>query len=182
MNYDAFSHGQIKSKIWLCEKLEPHLPVKPTVTILGCWYNVLSFMLLTRNPDGYKSFVGIDVDADAIDVSNKICNAWTTNEIVVNNFVANANSYIVDTDVVINCSPEHMEGTAWFDNIPSGTLVCIQTSNVIDPEYPWLIKTPSPTLEAFTNRFRLSTVLSIDSLRIEYNHFGYDRYMIIGIK
>jgi hypothetical protein len=25
MNYDAFSHGQIKSKLWLAEKIEPYI-------------------------------------------------------------------------------------------------------------------------------------------------------------
>ena len=67
MNFDAFSHGQIQSKIWLCEELEPHTPIHANIRILGSWYNILAFMLLTRRPEYYyNSIEGIDIDPDAM--------------------------------------------------------------------------------------------------------------------
>jgi len=181
--YDSFSHGQIKSKLWLCEQLEPYIPDHAAVTILGSWYNVLGFMLLVRNTTKYVSLKGIDIDPNAIDVSNKICDAWIINDNTVKNIVQDVNSVeYTGTTVVINCSPEHIEGDDWFTNIPEGTIVCIQSSNVTDPDPPWDIKTPSDTLETFINRYQLKTTHFCGILPIKYSHWGYDRFMIIGIK
>lgn len=184
MNYDSFSHGQIKSKIWLCQELEKHLPNDPKVTILGCWYNVLAFMMLTRNPDMYCQIIGLDIDTEAIQIANQINNAFITDSDLLKNIVCDANEFIfADTNIVINCSSEHMHSTKWFNNIPSGTLVCIQSSNVTDAEYPWLVTNPSPTLESFEYKYKLSKTYFLDTLPIRYkNGHGYDRFMLIGIK
>ena len=49
-NYDAFSHGLVTSKLWLCEELENVIHnnnVKnPALNILGSWNNLLALMLL----------------------------------------------------------------------------------------------------------------------------------------
>lgn len=183
-NLDSFSHGQIKSKIWLCHKLEKYLPSDSRLTILGCWYNILSFMLLTRNPDNYSSITGIDIDSSAIEIANKINDAFVIDKGIVNHVIQDANNYSYeDTDVVINCSSEHMNSTQWFNNIPKGTLVCIQSSNVVDTEYPWLVTNPSPTIESFGLKYGLTKTYFIDTLPIRYKHGqGYDRYMLIGVK
>ena len=54
MDFLSFSHGQTQSKLWLCETIEPYLPKDAVVAILGCWYNTLGFMLLTRNQSMYQ--------------------------------------------------------------------------------------------------------------------------------
>lgn len=184
VNMDSFSHGQIKSKIWLCQQLEKYLPSYPRLTILGCWYNVLSFMLLSRNPDNYTSITGIDIDPDAIKIANDINNAFIIDDGLVNHEVQDANDYSYnDTDVVINCSSEHMSSIQWFQNIPVGAIVCIQSSNVLDPEHPWLITNPSPNIESFSEKYPLTKTYFLDTLPIRYgNGQGYDRYMLIGIK
>jgi hypothetical protein len=183
MNYDAFSHGQIKSKLWLCEQLEQHILKNANVKILGSWYNILAFLLLVRRPSHYKLIEGIDIDVDAKEIADKICNAWVVDENIIKNINSHVNDILYhDTQIVINCSPEHMEDSTWFNKIPSGTTVCIQTSNVIDPNEPWLIKTPHKTLEDTISKYPLTITHFTDTLRIQYNDWGYDRYMIIGIK
>jgi hypothetical protein len=182
MNFDSFSHGQILSKMWLCEKLEPYLPKDSTIAILACWYNVLGFMLVTRNPQKFKSITGIDIDPDAVAIADKICNAWTLGSTSIKNICGDVNAVYQRADVVINCSPEHITGSDWFYKIASGTLVCIQSSNVTDPTEPWLIKTPHPTLEKFRTMYPLATTHFCESQRIQYATWGYDRYMIIGVK
>lgn len=184
MNFDSFTHGQIKSKIWLCQELENYLPEDSRVTILGCWHNILSFMMLTRKPDIYTKIVGIDIDAEAIEIANKINNAWVIDDGMLHNTVQDANKYEYnDTNVVINCSSEHMNSTKWFDNIPIGTLVCVQSSNVIEAEYPWLVSNPSHTIESFVSKYHLSKTYYCDTLPVRYKHSqGYDRFMLIGIK
>ena len=182
MDYDSFSHGQIKSKLWLCEKLEPYLPNGCTIQILGSWYNVLGFMLSVRNPDKYKLIQGIDISIEAVNIANKINNYWTMDNSIQNvNNDANNLSYIPDS-IVINCSPEHFENTQWFDNIPSGTTVCIQSSSMTDKEYPWYIKQPTPNMHSFLEKYPLTVIHYNDTLDIKYDDWGYSRYMIIGVK
>lgn len=180
-NFDSFSHGQIVSKIWLCEHLEPFLPENATVAILGSWYNVLSFMMLTRKQDAYQYILGIDIDDSVSDIADKINNAWTF-ESKVQNITGDARTYDYSNfDIVINCSSEHM-GSEWFSQISTGTIVCIQTSNVIDTEYPWLVSNPSSSLHEFIEKYPLNQILFSGEKEITYPDWGYSRYMLIGIK
>lgn len=182
MNFDSFSHGQIHSKIWLCEELEKYLPEQASVTILGGWYNVLGFMLLCRNPNRFKQINSIDVDPSTLEIADKITNAWKFQPQIVNNTIADVNTIdLSDSETAyINCSPEHFESTAWFDNLAKGSLVCIQSISITDPEYPWLIKQPNSTLEEFLNKYSITNTLYQGTKRIQYNDWGYDRFMIIG--
>jgi hypothetical protein len=127
-----------------------------------------------------SNFIGIDIDSEVIPVADKISNTWII-EGSVRNMTGDSKNITVDYDTVINCSSEHMT-TEWFDNIKQGTLVCIQSSNMIDPNDPWYIVTASPDIESFKQKYNLSSTLFIDTLRIQYSDWGYDRYMLIGIK
>lgn len=178
MNFDSFSHGQTKSKLWLCEKLEPYIN-NNNLVVLGGWYNIISFMLLTRG-NKFESITSIDIDDSVKPIADKICDMWIIDG-TIKNIVGSATDIPVYYDMVINCSSEHMN-TEWFEKIKPGTLVCIQSTNVTDTEYPWFIKTASPTLDSFKEKYTLSTTLFCDTLRIQYEHWGYDRYMLIGIK
>jgi len=183
MNFDSFSHGQIISKLWLCEQLEPHLPEKATVFILGSWYNLLGSMMLTRKRNQYQSILGIDIDAEAVSVADKLGVTWII-EKKLSNVVGDANIYnLAGPNVIINCSPEHMENTDWLNNITKGTLVCIQSSNMENDGNVWDIKQYTATIEDFVSNYKLETVLFCDTLQIRYeNNKGYDRFMMIGKK
>lgn len=184
MNFDAFSHGQIHSKLWLCEKLEPMILEKSRVLILGSWYNILGFMLNCRKPNFYEELRGIDIDADSIDIANKINGAWVIENPNVFHEISDANDFAFEGyDVVINCSGEHFKSTKWFDNLPSNILVCIQSSSITDKNPPWLINQPTPNFDSFMKLYPLSNVVFADIKRIQYsNSTGYDRYMVIGYK
>lgn len=184
MDYLAFSHGQTQSKVWLCEQLEPYLPHKATVAILGCWYNLLGFMMLTRNEDRYQSILGIDIDPEVIPIADKICEGWMMGYgCKLRNTVANANTYnLQGFNVVINCSPEHMTSDDWFNNIDNGALVCIQTSNLDINDEVWKITNPIKSMDEVTKRYPLSHTLVSSTKDIQYNDWGYQRYMLIGIK
>lgn len=182
MDYDSFSHGQIVSKLWLCEKLEPLMLEGTNITILGSWHNVLGFMLNVRKPNYYKNILGVDKNSESIEIANKLNNAWTING-SMRNICENANDLnFHPEEVVINCSVEHFEDNSWYDKIEEGTLVCIQSSDVIDPEYPWLITQPSPTLESFAEKFPVYSTRFLGTLPIQYDNWGYNRFMLIGIK
>ena len=76
MDFLSFSHGQIQSKLWLCENLEPFLPNNSIIANLGSWYNVLGFMMLTRSQDKIQSILGIDIDPSATLIADKMNQAW----------------------------------------------------------------------------------------------------------
>ena len=181
INTDAFSHGQIVSKVWLCEQLEPYLKPQTSLFILGGWYNVLGFMLIVRRPDYYKTIYNLDADMLAIRVANKITNAWDN----VVNLLTDVNEppwTLASDDVVISCSVEHFSDQTWFNKIPKGTLCCIQSCDVTDPDKPWLIKQPNPDIQTFADRFPMTETLFLSTKRIQYYHFGYNRFMLIGRK
>jgi hypothetical protein len=183
MNYDAFSHGQIKSKLWLCDELEKHIPTDSNVKILGSWYNVLAFMLLTRNRTKYQSIEGVDINPEVQPIADKICDYWLHEGQVVKNTTGDALSVCYDnTQVVINCSPEHMKNTDWYKKVPVGTLVCVQSISITDSAYPWLISTPHYSQEDMHLKYPMSSLNYSGQIRIDYGSWGYDRYMIIGIK
>ena len=77
MDFDSFSHGQIVSKLWLCEQLEQYIDKNRDITILGSWHNVLGFMLSVRKPGYYKNILGVDSDINVIEIADKITNAWS---------------------------------------------------------------------------------------------------------
>lgn len=183
INFDSFSHGQVVSKLWLCEELEKCVSTNARVAILGSWYNLLSFMLLTRRNDLYQFMLGIDIDSAATEVSERICDAWRFGcDKKVSNITADAGKFNYDGfNVVINCSVEHMAND-WFDKIPSNTLVCIQSSDVTIQEYPWLIANPNPTIETLIKKYPLSRTLFSGEKEINYSDWGYKRFMLIGVK
>ena len=185
MNFDSFSHGQIQSKLWLCEELENHIPANQTVAILGGWHNVLGFMMLTRRPSHYRRIINVDTDLAAIATANKLCDAWIVNSVDTTNVLnivgdCNSETIIINSaNVIINCSVEHFESTEWFFNLPKGTLVCIQSSDVIDENAPWSVKSPNPDMKTLIERFPMEHIF-MGTKRIQYAHFGYNRFMLIG--
>ena len=124
MDFSAFSHGQVHSKIWLCETLEPFLKSKDNIAILGSWYNVLGLFLNVRKPNYYQNIVGYDLD-DVQKIADKFIDSWNhlPNQ-TVKNIQANVNFIdLSNYNVVINTSVEHMEDRKWFSNLLPNTLV-----------------------------------------------------------
>lgn len=184
MDFTSFSHGQYQSKLWLCQSLEQYIPQDSRIAILGSWYNILGNMLLTRNPDKYNFILGIDKDQTVIDVANKINEGWMIQpNVKINNICANANSYnLQGYNVIINCSVEHMESDSWFHSLIPGTLVCIQSSNVVESNSNFDIKSPNQNIDSLIAKYPLRTFYHKKTKHFQYNEWGYDRLMIIGIK
>lgn len=179
IDHTAFSHGQIVSKIWLCDNIEKYLKEDTKILILGAWYNVLGFMLLTRYKQISK-ITGVDINKDVKFVADKLSDAWPK---IVNNITMDAD--LVDTseyDIIINCSPEHMQTNDWFYKIPTNKLVIIQSSNVTIEKEPWLVCNPNQSIDIFITKYRCNNTHFIDTLSIDYAHWGYKRFMLIGEK
>lgn len=186
-SFESFKHGLIVSKLWLCEELEKQIKYniypKPNVYILGGWTNILSFMMLIRNKELYNEIQSFDIDKSAIDIANSICDTWKIENPKVYNLCQNVNDIVYDdVGVVINCSIEHMDDRTWFNNIPNNTLICMQSSDMDNKEHPWHIKDANKSIEDIKDKFSLRKILFEGTKEINYNDWGYKRFMIIGIK
>lgn len=183
IDYSAFSHGQIQSKLWLCENLEPFLPPESHVLILGTWYSTLSFMMLSRNQSKYAMITGVDKDEESVEISNKLLNGWTIGDQnkarTVRKDIEKTNVIGTAYNVVINCSCEHMD-SSWFKQLNPYQLVCIQTSNMVTDDPGWNITNSNPTMLDFKKKFILSDVLFEGEKVFDYGHLCYSRYMLIG--
>lgn len=188
--HESFSHGLIHSKIWLCHEIEHVIAtqniINPIVHILGCWDNTLAFMMLVRRPTHYGAMHGYDIDHNAIDLANKITDTWQHSFPKVYNHVMDVNrvnfSCTGKESIFINCSVNHMDGNEWFDTVPSGRIVCIQSMDIDDVNPPWDVKYPTKNINDLLEKFKFSEVLFQGTREIQYNTFSYNRLMVIGIK
>jgi hypothetical protein len=189
-SYQGFYHGPVVSKIWLCEKLEEVIGnlsyQNPSVHILGCWQNVLAFMMQVRKPNYYSRIDGYDLDKLSIDASDRICDAWKFGKSKV--FNHNVDFYDVDfsykpNSVFINCSVDQFKDTTWFDKIPANSLVTMQTTDIVDDNPPWQVTQKYKDLNEFSNSYPLTEVLFSGAKPIKYYaDYNYNRLMLIGIK
>lgn len=188
MDFSAFSHGQIQSKLWLCETLEPYLNVNSKIVIVGCWFNILGFMLLNRNPNKYTYIHGIDKDKESIVTANKICDAWMINENQkIKNFCEDVNHLDLNNyDAIICTSTEDISSTDWFNNLNSNKLVCLQSTNLdytATSNYNnWKINNPNYSLENFKSKFPINQIKFIGEKFFDYGDLQYHRYMMLGFK
>lgn len=187
--HESFYHGLVKSKIWLCQELEVAIDKEslqnPTLHVLGCWDNLLTFMLLTRRPEYYSTVYGYDINPEAIGNANKVCNMWNFESPKVTNIVQDVNDYdysLHANSIFINCSIDQMDTDKWFDTVPDNSLVCVQTTDKTDPEFPWYIKQTTRSLDELINRFNFKKLIYSGVTDINYNINGYKRFMIIGCK
>lgn len=186
MDYDAFSSGQVLSKTWLAEKLENVIEYNDLnqprkILCLGGWYGLTNFILRTRNNIQIEKFRSIDIDPDACKVADKINNAWEWQNWQFKSICEDADYYqygIDDFDTVINTSVEHMQSTQWFDLIPKGCLVALQSNNMAHEDHCF----NHNSLDDLMEDFPLSETLYRGEKYFEYPDWNFYRYMIIGTK
>lgn len=187
--YESFYHGLVLSKIWLCENLEKiideHNIINPDVCILGGWHNLLSFIMLTRRPNCYNRIKSYDKDIDATKVANSICDAWVVMDIKVENIcvdVYELNFENSKNTIFINCSVDQFAKLVWYNTIPKGSLVCMQTTDIVDDNTKWEINQKTKDLYELKNKYPLTNVLFEGTKNFDYPSSPYNRLMTIGIK
>jgi hypothetical protein len=155
---DAFSKGQVTSKVWLTETLQklvnPNVRLE-NVLLIGGWYGHITKYFTDRidygmfyniDPHEFNGFIGREFFNNN---SNKYVSIGTTSEQVEfvegqgyklpignydvnNNFRFNVTEYrTVMPDLVINTSCEHMSD-AWFHQAPRDKMIVLQTNNLFD--------------------------------------------------
>jgi hypothetical protein len=71
-NQDAFSNGQIDSKLWLCRELESLEWSSDYTQIYGGWYGVLAFLLLSREKFCVGRIESFDIDPACENIADMI--------------------------------------------------------------------------------------------------------------
>jgi len=180
VNTEAFSAGQISSKIWAAEELE--LCVKENsigplnIYMLGGWYATLHFILKIRNNIEITECRSFDLDPEVCATANTINQRWESDAWQFKSFPKDVNllEYPETVNCVINTSSEHMDSHEWFESIRPGTLCLIQSNDLEIAEHVNIVG----SIRELKSKYPLSTVLFAGSKNLDQ----YTRFMIIGLK
>ena len=173
----SFTRDLIASKVWLLTELARIAPQVGTIYVLGSWYGNLGVLLALDPVVRYKKLINVETNPKFLQASERIQNhmGLSNTEYMLKD--ANDLNYqqLGDDGVVINTSLTDMSGQAWFDHIPSGTLVVMQSRDH-DPGRA------AHSTQDITDQFPLSEVVYDGQLKLADPETRYTRYMTIGIK
>lgn len=186
LHRDAFSSGQLGSKLWLCQELEKLVVDRPQVIwILGGWHGISAFLLFSRQNLPIKHVRSFDLDAFASNGADAVMEYWVWQSWKFKSFALDCNdldytdgSYGEKPDIVINTSVEHFSSRKWYDAIPSGTTVALQGNNMPHEDHVHMY----PKLRDFTKSFPMKTCHYSGELEFVYPTWSFNRYMVIGSK
>jgi hypothetical protein len=176
---DAFSSGQIGSKIWLCEELEKLEWSSNLTYIYAGWYGITSFLLLSRGKFQVDKIRSLDIDPSCAAVADMINENWVYRDWQFKAHTKDCNTLVpANVDLIINSSTEHFESMDWWNNIPRGTTVVLQGNNMIHSDH----HIHSTCLKEFTAQFPMTEELYAGEKQFVYPDWQFTRYMLIGIK
>ena len=179
LNKDAFSSGQIGSKLWLCEELEK-LNWKSNLThVYGGWYGVLPFLLLSRGKFEVNRIESYDIDPSCEPIADMLNENWVWQNWKFKAHTADCNTVNSSrADLIINTSSEHFDSLLWFNYIPPGTRVIIQGNNM--PHADHCVHTAN--LEEFKKTYSLDEIVFEGEKEFVYPDWQFKRFMLIGFK
>ena len=184
---DAYSSGQIESKLWLCREMEKRLNQKEeqTIWILGGWVGLLPFLLLSRENLNIKIIRSFDLDPAYEQTAHLINENWNwrnqqfqAETVDCNNLDYKNVSDSIKPGVIINTSVEHFHSKKWFFNIPSGKMVAIQSCNLKHPNHICCAQ----SVDDLKKQFPFTELLYSGTLDFNYPTNSFSRYMLIGRK
>ena len=172
----VFSKSQVLGKIWMAEVLSKFKLNFNNILLIGGW---LTHHDLFLKDITYNQMYSIDPDTSV----NNLAKIMNPGIIIENKFIDSCiddqgnfmlHGQIIDFDLIINTSAEHMDNT-WFNKLKSGTTVLIQSnSSDFIPEHI----NPSINLPDFIKKYPLA-----DSLfRGDMAFPKYKRFMSYGTK
>jgi hypothetical protein len=186
MDFNSFSAAQMQSKLWLVQRLEGVLleerPIEDgyRIWILAGWYGLTNLLLRTRNQVPVLEVRSFDIDPSCEIIADTVNNLWVWKawEFKAHTVDINQLEYTPRPDVVINSSVEHMTSNLWWDNIPIGTIVCLQASDMEDEDHVNKFSTARDLFEAYP----VKELIYEGIKRFEFDNKSFYRTMIIGIK
>jgi len=191
---DAFSKGQLSSKMWLIENLPDDLGM---VFICAGWYGTLAHLMFLNARDKFDKIRSFDIDPDCASIAesynqHSVSSGWqfkaSTLDILDITYPTkhktlksdgNYISLIEIPDTIINTSCEHIANMDWFNSIPSDTLVVLQSNDFLGATGH---VNCHETLEQFEKQTPLKEVHFSGSLQCTgpIHNPTYNRFMRIG--
>ena len=196
---DAFSRGQVQSKIWLATELAKIKTDFEMVYVLAGWFGQLTSYFDAADIN-YNKMRIMDIDPSACEISDKIFNAsnlenykvksverdltdytWLSRtgcEYILKNYNSNQETKEkTSPDLIINTSAEHFHERWYhkFANRPLETnpLFVIQSNNLFEvPEHINCVH----SIDEMKIKFPMGEVLFEGELQLK----GYKRVMLIG--
>lgn len=193
--WEAFSKGQIISKVWMLHTLINIRNVRNSLTmtwpglkiaLLGCWIalpveELLSEFFVDR-------IYGFDIDPEAIRLAEqfneiRVRDEWKFKGVVADVTTLNTKDMLFETggelinfcpDLIINTSAEHMDDT-WFETADEKQLIVVQSNN--DPNLEGHINTCA-SFEEFDKKYPMRDAVAQGTLTLP----NYTRFMKIGFK
>jgi hypothetical protein len=179
LNFDSFSSGQIGSKLWLCEELEKLFDIIDTIWVYGGWYGVLPLLLKTRNNIHIGKIRSYDIDPSCEIIADKLNEYWVWQDWKFKAHTEDCNNLQpFKVDLIVNTAIEHFESDQWWNNIPSGTTVALQSNNMPHSEHHSICN----SLDEFIARYPVSQSLYQGQLKFKYPNWEFTRFMVIGLK
>lgn len=188
LDKDAFASGQVGSKIWLAENLENCVSKlnlqgefihSLKIVMLGGWYGVTNFILQSRKNLNIEYVRSVDIDAEACANADLLNENWVWKNWQFKSMCQDANyTELFDYDIIINSSIEHIPTLQWWENIPEGKLVVLQSNNMIHDDHVF----NHSSQEEFSQDFDLTTTLYLGEKLFQYTDWQFKRFMKIGIK
>lgn len=184
LDKDAFSSGQIGSKIWLIAELEEIIkkekithPLK--IAIIGGWYGLTNFIIQCRQTLNIEYVRSIDIDHQACTNADLLNELWVWQDWKFKALCRDANhTEYFEYDIIINSSVEHIPNLNWWENIPEGKIVVLQSNNMTHEDHVF----NHLTLNDFSNDFSCNKVLFLGEKIFDYKDWKFTRFMKIGIK
>ena len=129
---DAFSKGQLASKLWLIEHLQNRVDLSgKRILICGGWIGALAKLLFHFHPT-IAEIVSIEIAADAVNDSMEFVNHERVDAVWADMVQYR---YYDEYDIIINTSYEHISTPhTWMLRLPKHKLVVIQSNNATQYE------------------------------------------------
>ena len=203
---DAFSRGQLQSKLWLTDIVNNYeIDLGKTIYTCAGWYGVLPALLFERcKIEG--NIYSFDIDPSTDNPADTLNKEYIIDQMKFKAFVKdvadlkfseetlpikhykysdavkfevmNTTHTIGQPTCVINTSCEHIaEFDKWWNAIPKGTLVILQNNDFIEHDDETVVNTKTD-VDSWAKELNMSKELFRGTLALEY----YNRYMIIGEK
>ena len=188
---DAYSIGQLKSKLWLIENLPDNLGL---VFICAGWYGTLASLMFQNAREKFDKIRSFDIEPECAKVADNlnrsyVIDGWqfkaSTIDILDIEYPLTYTTYRRDMtkvqiteqpNTIINTSCEHIKNfDSWYTKIPQGILCILQTNDYFEIEDHINC---SKSLDNLAEATPMSNVLFEGELPLE----KYNRFMRIGYK
>lgn len=196
-NIECLSTGQLLSKEWLVAELEKFDLNLGTVFLCAGWYATLATMILESPLIKVEKIRSFDIDPECLKIADVFNAPWVrdnwrfkaiTQDIMSINYSGHewvgwnklenrqSRPCFDVPNTIINTSCEHIQDFKnWYDLIPTGTLLILQSNNGFDIE-------DHVNCVATTQAFNLQTPMAKELYTGELNLPKFTRFMRIGFK